>query len=373
MRALANILVLIIFFSSCKKEELQPVIEGTPEFFISGTIGARDVNIVAGDEDYYMYSSYKSSNSSVGQYIGELKTEGCAANCPESFVLIYTAEQPNVEEIASEAVLKTGFKSFTNEHAGNEVEVSFNPEESYTSKAVEVDYNWDFGDGTTSTEKNPKHIYTGDKEYYDVKLKVKTSKGCESEIKNRVYTNSSVNTDFRITQSNQSLALKPEVEDVAPQNYLWEFEDGFTASTPYVDYQSNPEKGIEKICLTITDSEGNRSQRCKNLVLKEEYAFCAANYVFNSGSRIDPNGELQLGTVYIKYTDPSGVEYYSQPNSTNGNAFEVTAVHEYDANENGLPTKKIDFSTNTTLESIDGKTISIENLTGSFAVAYSGK
>lgn len=360
-----------VVFASCKKEELQPNIDDTPEFFVNGEIDGKELKLVAGDNDYYMFSSHSTNDNDVQQFIGELKTENCERGCPESLEIIYTNEQGPAEQIASEPLLKTGFKSFTNPNAGNEIEVSFNPEESYTSKAVKVEYTWEFGDGTISHEKNPKHVFSGKEEFYEVNLKVKTSKGCESEIKNRVYTESKAETDFVITQTQQSLAFKPEVKEVTPQNYLWEFESGNTASTPYVDYQSDPKKGIEQVCLTVTDENGNKSQRCKNLILKQEYAFCAANYAYKSGKREDPNGDLQLGTVYLKYTDATGTVFYSKP--TNKDEFELTSIEDYDLNENGEPTKKISFTANTQLISAEGEKISVSNLTGSVAIAYPGK
>jgi PKD repeat protein len=373
MKRIVYILILLISISSCKKDELQEAIVDNPEFFIAGSVGGSDINLVAGDNQYYMYSSFEEKNQTVPQYIGELKTEGCETNCTESFTLIFTGEKESAEGISGEPELRTGFKSFTNTNAGNEYVVTFNPDESFTSKAIEVEYEWEFGDGTVSQEKNPSHIYVGDNDYFDVKLSVKTSKGCQSEIENRVFIKTEATTDFVITQSQRSLAFRPDVESITPLNYLWEFESGSTASTPFVDYQTDPKKGIEKVCLTVTDENGKQSQRCKNLVLKEEYAFCAANYSFKSGSREDPKGDLQLGTVYLKYTDNTGKTYFSKPNFNNSNEFELTSIEDYEVNELGMPTKKIEFTANTVLTSNDGGTISVENINGSIAVAYRAK
>ncbi|MAZ36158.1 MAG: hypothetical protein CL842_01755 [Crocinitomicaceae bacterium] len=373
MKFLVYIASFLVILASCKKEELQPEVIGNAAFYIQGTVNGLPVNLVAGDNDYYMYSSFEENENTVPKYIGELKTENCETGCPESFTIIYTGEKEAVEGLAVEPELRTGFKPFTNPNAGNEYEVAFNPEESFTSKAIEVDYEWEFGDGTISKEKNPTHLFVGDQEFFEVKLNVKTSKGCESNIENRIYIKSETTTDFLITQTQRSLAFEPDVKDIAPQNYLWEFESGNTASTPYVDYQADPNKGIEKVCLTVTDENGVRSQRCKNLILKEEYAFCAANYSFKSASRQDPNGELQLGTVYLKYTDAAGKEYYSRPNLNDNNEFELLSVADYDENEMGNPTKQITFHANTTLTSLDGQELNVENLSGSIAVAYRAK
>ncbi|TNE56350.1 MAG: PKD domain-containing protein [Bacteroidetes bacterium] len=42
-------------------------------------------------------------------------------------------------------------------------------------------YYWTFGDGTSSTEKNPKHTYTAEGSY-DVSLQIKSEEGCVSEL-----------------------------------------------------------------------------------------------------------------------------------------------------------------------------------------------
>lgn len=373
MKRALYILFLMLSISSCKKDELQEAQVGTPDFFVSGTVEGTDINLIAGDNQYYMYSSFEEKENETPKYIGELKTEGCENNCSESFTLIFTSEKEAAEGIASEPELRTGFKTFTNTNAGNEYVVSFNPDESFTSKAIKVNYLWEFGDGTTSNEKTPSHLYTGEQDFYDVKLSVNTSKGCQSEIENRVFIKTEATTDFVITQTQRSLTFEPEVESLTPLNYLWEFEGGNTASTPYVDYQTDPKKGIEKVCLTVTDENGVQSQRCKNLVLKEEYAFCAANYSFNSSSREDPKGDLQLGTVYLKYTNSLGKAFYSKPNLNNSNEFEITSILDYQENELGLPTKKIEFTANTILSSNDGENLTIEGIRGSVAVAYRAK
>ena len=50
----------------------------------------------------------------------------------------------------------------------------------FTNESIawgDVDYSWDFGDGTTSTEENPKHTYLSDG-VYDVKFSLTTNQGC---------------------------------------------------------------------------------------------------------------------------------------------------------------------------------------------------
>lgn len=94
-----------------------------------------------------------------------------------------------------------------------------------------VSYEWDFGDGSTSTEKNPKHIYASPGRF-QVKLNRISDQGCESPIlpfdinirdfpaPSFEFANQCDGTDF--TFYNTSF-LPNNSTDVT---YLWEFGDG---------------------------------------------------------------------------------------------------------------------------------------------------
>ena len=45
----------------------------------------------------------------------------------------------------------------------------------------EVTYNWDFGDGGTSTQENPTYQYSADTGFFDVELIV-TFRGCKDTL-----------------------------------------------------------------------------------------------------------------------------------------------------------------------------------------------
>ena len=100
MKKWLYILSAFVVFASCKKEELQPNIDDTPEFFVNGEIDDKELKLVAGDNDYYMFSSHSTNDNNVQQFIGELKTENCETGCPESLEIIYTNEQGPAEQIA---------------------------------------------------------------------------------------------------------------------------------------------------------------------------------------------------------------------------------------------------------------------------------
>jgi len=96
-------------------------------------------------------------------------------------------------------------------------------------------YLWNFGDGETSTQKNPFHVYKQNG-HYDVSLTA-FGDGCDSTIvmKNFVHVNN-LNVDFDMTATTQNLVppfLYSFVNKTNAANvkYLWDFGDGTTEAS----------------------------------------------------------------------------------------------------------------------------------------------
>ena len=67
-----------------------------------------------------------------------------------------------------------------------------------SSGAGTLTYEWDFGDGTTSKDKNPSHNYTK-KGIHTVKLTVKSSEGCTNPaVKNDYINAGNFNSDIQV-------------------------------------------------------------------------------------------------------------------------------------------------------------------------------
>lgn len=99
---------------------------------------------------------------------------------------------------------------------------------------------WDFGDGSTSTERNPSHIYekTG---FYSVALTVKNPEGCVGETRKGRYIRivSGVSAEFSnvaATTCRPPFAIKFNNETSGPGNltYSWDFGNGLS------DVATNP-------------------------------------------------------------------------------------------------------------------------------------
>ncbi|MEO6452781.1 MAG: PKD domain-containing protein [Ginsengibacter sp.] len=97
-------------------------------------------------------------------------------------------------------------------------------------------WKWDYGDGSTSTDQSPQHMYTSSG-IFDVTLQVKNSFGCTGTTsKTRlINTSNSVTADFSnnvqatckppVTLNFQNLSTGP-----ASRKYQWDFGDGGTSN-----------------------------------------------------------------------------------------------------------------------------------------------
>ena len=77
---------LIVFaFASCSKVDLDEVPSGDPVFTVNAELDGVDLNLIAGDDDFYMFSEYSKDTLGVYTMTGRLaKDSNCSAECEES-------------------------------------------------------------------------------------------------------------------------------------------------------------------------------------------------------------------------------------------------------------------------------------------------
>jgi PKD repeat protein len=98
---------------------------------------------------------------------------------------------------------------FTYDKAGTPGMVCFNNKSTTVNGSI-ISYEWNFADGTTSTEKNPCHIFPCDSDY-KVSLTIKTSAGCTRSITRKVTVSSYACCDKDIDERDTRF-----VEEVEP-------------------------------------------------------------------------------------------------------------------------------------------------------------
>jgi len=120
---------------------------------------------------------------------------------------------------------------------------------------------WSFGDGETSTEQNPTHIYTRSG-FYDVTLQVSNAVGTVDRIKERyIAVGSPPAPDIGASKTTGSAPLTIQFTDLstgAPTSWLWSFGDGETSTeqNPVHTYRS---AGTYTVSLTSTNLFGTET------------------------------------------------------------------------------------------------------------------
>lgn len=367
MRVWILVISLIFVFASCKKVTEPNSRTDSAEFYVKGKKNGVPFSISAGDNDYYMFTSSEKDDKDIYFHRGRLANANCQGVCGEEFIFHFKG---NTEKPQGDDVLKEGEIDFTLAEPKLLYGVSFNSNNTFTSRAMKVDYTWDFGNGEASAEVHPYQLFEADKDFYNVSIHVKTSKKVESNLATKIYTNTGCKTSFDLVKNGNSSRLVAKHTGGRVAQYLWEFEDGNTASVGELDYDFRSIKGSERVCLTITDENGCVSQSCQNVIVNEAFAFVAANFEYEIEEVIPKNGFDQLNTFSIEYIDAKGEAFFTNDLFEN-QTIKIISIDKYPTlNSNGLPVKRVHFILNAELISALGNTVEFTELEGYMGIAY---
>lgn len=146
---------------------------------------------------------------------------------------------------------------------------------------------WDFGDGGTSTDPNPTHIYQAPG-VYTICQTVTNSCGTDSTCSTITITCANPSSGFTAQLTNSQADFTDN--SILATSYSWDFGDGATSTdqNPTHVYSSS---GVFQVCLTVTNFCGSNTS-CQNLVV-----------TCNSPS---PNFSASNGNGVVNFTDLSG-------------------------------------------------------------------
>lgn len=163
--------------------------------------------------------------------------------------------------------------SFTPTEPKVDEEISFKDESTDPDGASDiVSWEWDFGDGTKSTEQNPKKKYS-QKKIYDVKLTVRDKGGLSNSVTKKVPVGiTPPKADFTFTPTAPEVGDEVQFTDKSTDDgqivsWRWDFGDGTTST------EQNPKKryaqpGTFRVKLTVKDNDGAESSVEKTISVK---------------------------------------------------------------------------------------------------------
>ena len=144
------------------------------------------------------------------------------------------------------------------------LEVNFTGSNSTDDKGV-VSYNWDFGDGTNSSEADPTHTFTGVGNF-TVTLEVSDAEGLTDTAQVIVVVTEPVNNEAPDAVASAtplsgdaplevSFTGSASTDDNAVVSYSWDFKDGGTSNVADPVYTFTT-PGTYEVVLTVSDAEG---------------------------------------------------------------------------------------------------------------------
>ena len=165
-------------------------------------------------------------------------------------------------------------------------------EYSFTNTSVNAStYMWDFGDGNTSTEESPTHVYAVASQY-TVTLIATNDSNLSTELSKTINILAPVTADFTSqVDANDYRTYSFMDASVGAVSLLWEFGDGFqfTGMNPSHTYT---EDGIYTVSLTATSITGNSHVATEELVVSQGFVVQVLNgtfdeYTVNTGDNAD--------------------------------------------------------------------------------------
>lgn len=142
-------------------------------------------------------------------------------------------------------------------------------------------YEWDFGDGTTSMDESPTHVYTV-ADTYTVSLTATNDAGLSNTLEQSITILAPVSADFtsQVDPDDYQTYMFMDASEGLIESLLWEFGDGFqfTGMDPTHTYD---EDGIYTVTLTATSITGNISVASEEIVVAQGFVVQVINGNFD--------------------------------------------------------------------------------------------
>ncbi len=193
-------------------------------------------------------------------------------------------------------------------------------------------WHWEFGDGFTSSEKNPTHTYNSSGAY-SVKLIVENTYGSDTEFKeNFIHVNQSGSApvaNFSANNTSGPAPLTVSFTDQStnnPTTWQWDFGDGGTSTQPNPSHTYNID-GSYTVSLFVNNNYGSDTKTILNYIEVENTSNNPiANYPF-AGNALDVSGNELNGTIF-------NAVLTSDRNGASANAFYFDGDEDYITVEN---------------------------------------
>ena len=179
-------------------------------------------------------------------------------------------------------------------------------------------YTWDFGDGSTSNEVDPNHIYATEGDYNVCLIMENTTDQCTDTICNMIGVypfsggGNNCNGDSHFTFSNDpatpltyTFVDDSGIEDSLISNRTWNFGDGNSVSNQTSVTHNYASPGNYYACLVLEFVDGCTKDWCLNVAVSD--GVCTANF----GGNMDTTTQTPNTIQFDNYSSYGGASSYS--------------------------------------------------------------
>lgn len=369
---LFGLLLFVFILPSCKREPYPQPVVNQPVFGLTGTLNGEPFNLQAGNNNLYLTSSLVQNEFGVYQFTSAFNSTTCSGCEPVFSVTINDLESLDPDVSSSAEILNPAILSFAFSNSNSDfLTLNFD-----TPNIQNGNFNWNFGDGSTSQQNEPQHTYTNPG-IYTVTLNVQSGGGqggCDVTIEQTV-----------LAGSNQHLSMPFNLHDGPGNSIQVSYPNNLPPHLQAQNWtingnnyqgnnvQFNPPPGNQPIeiclhfyntqaqeqgeyCLTYDDGPGNNDP----CMTQMHYQFEPA--------------QVNLNNVQLTYRNSAGDIFssISTLNNVSSSKFEILEVSEYQPGVDGNAAKKITAQFHAWLVNIanPSETIYMENMKADFAFRF---
>ncbi len=357
-------LIVIIGICSCKQIP-EPQDEFTsPAYWVNGFIDEKVIKINAGENDFYLSTSFEKDKNGIYDFIGEF-TQNCS-NCKTKlkFKIKNYKHIQTINSFNSDSAISKNEYSFLELNKANLAFVfKFQAQNSEILKAQ----NWFINDQIKS-EKSNLILQAKPNSLYKILLQTEEINYCKSNIYFNLKTPSKYKLkklpQFKVTNiDNKKTMFKFEAEGEPNSVYEWDFGNGAKAKGKIV-FNGFQNKGISFI--QMKQIHAGDTNEIGKWIQTNGATNCISNFDYAYYPQYD---SLNFSTIEIEYTDENGISYSSAKiTQTDESNFVIQEVFDSMRNKSNQKTKTISFQLNCKLS--DGNNIlKISNFKGKIALA----
>jgi hypothetical protein len=374
-KGIIHLVLLMIVTSSCKKKQDLPEQNSeTPVFMISYLHNGLSQTIEAGNNDYFMTTSWLQDTNLVYVLRGDLAQTANAVSKGSSLSILLNDDHASTLNSAMnvDSILSLGSHLLNDKLIlGTIQSISFKPSKAFKTNAT---YIWEVTDGQADLRTVNAYSFTADfpvGKTYSVILKYDDNVGgCATTHTNVFRVGNTLQTHITAARDTTVPEFKFNFSYPVPSpggtySCSWKFPDGSTSTMTKPSRSFQP--GTYIISLRLVDL--NTSDTCYSYYQLHvtDNLSCESNYSASFSPVI--NGNL-FATATVLLTEPDGTVFSSrnviQPESSN---FEIISVSNYKTDARGNPTKSLNVKFNCLVQN-GSRQINLTNASGIIAVAH---